>query len=202
MQLGTRAATLFAIVALVACRSKRDASLAEYTLRHGMVRFEAPVAWHLLQQQDSAANSSIVFHIRNPVTDSGPDRANVLVRALSRPSGQELRLLTDTLFGEVLDPGALVLGDTMPGPDRRFFFWRGQQRGTPYVIYDDFARRDSIIIHVRMTVPVVSGTPAEWNETYSRDTERVLSSVTVDRRQVFPDWAGHPQLAAFGPPSS
>ena len=200
MQLRTRAGTLFAIVTLVACRQDHTASVAEYTLRHGVVRFEAPVAWHLLQQQDSAENARVIFHVRNPVTDSGPERANVLVRALSRPAGADMHAYTVTLFGGVLDPGALVLGDTIPDPERRFFFWRGQQRGTPYVIYDDFGRRDSIIVHVRMTVPVVAATPVEWNEAYSRDTERVLASLKVDRRQVFPDWAGHPQLAAFGPP--
>ena len=199
-----------AIITLGACSRAQDESTTAFTLRHGQVRFQAPTAWHVLQlrdddllttlqQKDGAERARAVFHVRNPVTDKGRDRANVLVRVLMRPAGQELRSLSDTLFGQLLDPGALVLGDTMPAPNRRFFFWRGQQGATPYAIYDDFASRDTIVVHVRMTVPIVTGTSPEWSAAYERDTERLLASLMAGENRIFPDWAGHPQLAAFGP---
>jgi len=171
------------------------APLTDFRLEHGAVHFQAPANWHLLQQEDSDSGAMVIFHVRNPATDSkGPDRANVLVSVERTGSTGEMRAITDTLFASMFDSTGIVLGDTMPTRDTRFLFWRGQQGATPYALFDDYGRRGGMVIHVRMSLPIVAATPTSWTQAYGRDTQALLASIKVKGDPVFPGWTGHPTV--------
>ncbi|MEO6211744.1 MAG: hypothetical protein ABIQ10_16665 [Gemmatimonadaceae bacterium] len=164
------------------------------------MRFRVPEEWHFLQQIDSGETHLAVFHVRNAVIDAGRDRNNVEIDVLRTDTHANFHTVSDTLFSSVFDPNGIVLADTAPTPNRRFFFWRGQLRKTVYAIYDDYGRRNDVVIHVRMTHPIGRELQERWSNEYALDTAAFLSSITIDSERVFPGWAGHPVLASFGWP--
>ena len=181
-----------------AAQAQTRPATIEYKLHRGQVSFRAPTRWHLIKRIDEDSASAVIFHVRNPATDTGAARANVLVSVFWHSPRGDFRAQTDTLFNALFDGGA-VLGDTMPAPSRRFLFWRGQAGEMPYAIFDDFGRNGAILVHVRMALPMAEGTTAQWNTQYSADTERLLASIRVGGAPLFPGWAGHPELTTFGP---
>jgi hypothetical protein len=205
--------------ALCACVERRPASgapstppdsagpalaLADYRLAGGAVRFRAPAHWHVVRAPTSGDDFAAVFHVRSAAVDSGTDRTNVLVSVLHGPAATPFRAATDGVLAMLLE--GPVLGDTLLGragdaadPERRFIFWRGQEGATAYALYDDFGRRDTLMVHVRAAVPISAMASAAWADSLEAGTRRLLASVTLGGVPLFPGWAGHPNLSTWSP---
>jgi hypothetical protein len=196
MKVQRLAAVMFLVSGAAAGAQSERYAIVPFIVPSSSVRFTAPADWHVLGRDSSAEQSAIIFHVRLPSDSSFRDRANVMVVVRNRPKSSDFRALTDTLFGDMYDgkPGDLVMGDTMPSTDRRFLFWRGTQGKTTYLIFDDFGRRGMIVVHVRMTLPMLDGITRTLRDRYTRDTEQLLSSITVGGAKLFPGWAGHPSM--------
>ena len=110
-----------------------------YTLLGGAVTLDAPSTWHFLRQSADDGDDAVFFHFRVPAMDSmSPDRANVIVRARSLAPATAFTAVTDTVLDNVVHSGAAVVADTTIGGNIRCVLWRGELRGTPYVILDEF----------------------------------------------------------------
>jgi hypothetical protein len=171
-------------------------AVVPFTVPGSNVRFAAPTDWHVIGRDSTAERSDIFFHVRLPSDASSSDRANVMVVVRNLTTSSDFRTLTDSLFDSMNDgkPGNLIMGDTMPSADRRFLFWRGTQGKTAYLIFDDFSRRGTVVVHVRMTLPTLESTAGTWFDRYSHDTEQLLGSITAGGSKLFPGWAGHPSM--------
>ena len=170
----------------------------EYRLEQGRIRLRAPAAWHVLAVEDSGRNPQIIFHVRNPTVDSTKARCNVLIDVSRWIGHSDTRALVDTLFRSMYS-GYAVLGDTMPDANRRFYFWAGREQGTPYTLYDDFARRGPYLVHVRIAWPLKPQSRDEWISALSQDTRALLASLTLDGTRLFPGWAAYPSISVWEP---
>jgi hypothetical protein len=158
----------------------------------GAVAFEVAREWHVLREDARDSSGFFIYHVRNPASDSGPERTNVLVLPRATKATGNFRKFTDSTFRTVSADVQIILDDRMPTPDRRALFWRGQLNATPYIGFDNYARAGKYWVHVRIVSPLVSGTTREWTEAFYRDAEALVRSVRLNGRQVMNDDTGFP----------
>jgi len=158
----------------------------------GIVAFQVAQNWHVLREELRDSAGTFIYHVRNPASDSGTERTNVLVLPRSTKAVGDFRKFTDSTFRTVSANVQVVHNDQMPTPDRRALFWRGQLNDTPYIGFDNYARSGKYWIHVRIVSPLVTGTTREWTDAFYRDAEALVRSVRLNGRPVMDDDTGFP----------
>jgi hypothetical protein len=135
-----------------------------------------------------------------PSLSTGDVRTEVYVGLVTDGPVQDLAAATDSLLGS-MTAGSLraMLADTMPDPDHRFVWWNGESHGVSYSIFDDFAQAGGPVVHVLISMPMVEGAPLDQLRIFARDTDHLLSTLTVGGRRVFPGWAMHPTVECLAP---
>ncbi len=158
-----------------------------YSGASSRVRFAAPTKWHLLRNDATDTSAVIVFHLRNPATDTaGPDRANVVLTAHIRPGKQDIRAFSDAVFANMTAHDApAVLNDVYRHHRTRSIFWRGQLGSTPYVLLDKFAVYRGVYLTLRFSRPLAKGTAQDWTQQALAEFNALVESITIDREPVF-----------------
>jgi len=165
-----------------------------FRLIAGRVEFAAPVGWRILNQMQQDTIGMAVFHVPNAWTDSASsDRTNVLVIVRQRGDDQSLQSFSDSLFANMIgDQQPVVVLDGSEGPATRIITWRGNLRGTPYLISDRFAVANGVYLNLRVSRPTVDIIPESWIQTFAEELERLLVGLTVDGDPVFLEMVREP----------
>lgn len=161
------------------------------------LRFVVPADWHVLREGADKSAARYVYHVRNPATDSGADRTNVIVQLYKRDVPGDFRAFTDSAMARMRGGSELILDDHLVNADRRALFWRGQMDSTPYMGFDNFARVNGYWLHIRIVSPLSERTTEAWSAAFSRDTERLLATLTLRGALVMNDHTGFPVLTTF-----
>jgi hypothetical protein len=162
----------------------------------GAASFQIPASWRTLRSGEG--DMAFVYRVPNPAGDTiAGVTTNVLVNIEPRPGRSQFAAYSDSVLGQWMSHGTLVLGDTTIGHERAVF-WRGEADKTIYIGYDDIAQVDSIWVHVRIILPLV-GSAERWSQTFSNEIKTLLRSVHVNQRRAFPASVGYPTLATFRP---
>jgi hypothetical protein len=164
------------------------------SLSAGRVGLSVPVDWAM----PSKGTETVHFTVPSLSTDYG--RTEVYVALITDGPVQDLAAATDPLLSS-MTAGSLraMLADTMPDPDHRFVWWNGEHQGVPYSIFDDFAQAGGPVVHVLISMPAVEGGPVDQLRMFARDTDHLLSTLTVAGRRVFPGWTMHPTVECLAP---
>lgn len=162
-------------------------------LTDGTLRIEAPVNWRLTNR----GAGSFSFAVPDI---SGPGvQTEVYVAVFGDGAIQDLGSETDPVLAQITARGLLeVLADTMPDARHRYFWWHGQHRETSFSIFNDFGHAGGRAAHVMISVPLIP-TPVPVLAALSRDTNHLLSTLTVDGKRVFPGWTMHPTVECISP---
>jgi hypothetical protein len=164
------------------------------TLSTGRIGLSAPVDWAMPAREANMSRFTV------PALSSDEGRTEVYVAIVTDGPVQDLAAATDPILAD-MTAGSLrmVLADTMPDPDHRFFWWHGEHNGVPYSIFDDFAQAGGPVVHVLISMPVAQGTPLAPLRAFARDTDHLLSTLTVDGHRMFPGWTMHPTVECPAP---
>jgi hypothetical protein len=162
-----------------------------YNLLGAAVTVEAPSTWHFLGKESDRGEDALFFHFRVPAMDTvSKDRTNIIVRARPLPPRSQFEALTDTTLGAVIQSGAAVLSDTLIGATTRAVLWRGELRGTPYVILDKFGLVQGIFVYIRSAMPLRSEFTSTDQRKYMAELDQFFRSVTVHMAPAFPEGSG------------
>jgi len=191
-RLPTRIRILATLAALSCGRSGASQAPVLHDLAGGLLRFSAPSAWRIVNNDQGSERSTLIFEVPLPTGHTG--RGNVIVTIFQGLGDGDLRSVTDP-FVAALVHGPVIAETTLAAPDRRFLFWRGDRDGVPYVITDDFSWHSGLLVHVTMALPLGSDVPEGWTRAFSSETEALLASVRLHDAPAFPGWAAHPRLS-------
>lgn len=162
-------------------------------LTGGVLRFEAPVGWEMPRSGGG------FFSFVVPEISGEGGRAEVYV-GLSAGAVGDLANATDSVLGQITARGLReVLADTMPDARHRYFWWHAEDGGTSYSVFNDFGHAGGRMAHVMISLPLLPETPPAALEAFARDTDHLLSTLTVDGQRVFPGWTMHPTVECGAP---
>ncbi len=169
------------------------------TMYGGAIAFSTPSTWHLLNHGKTDTSEAYVFHVRGPTDSTTDHRTNVLVIARVRHDRSSLGSFSDALFNRMTaGDRVLVLGDATKDDRTRSIFWRGEQRGTPYVLLDKFAVQDTFYINLRFAMPLLKVASGEWQRRTLSQVNEVVATLNVNHTHVFQ--GDDPlEITAFGP---
>ncbi len=165
----------------------------------GAIAVSVPSSWHLLGHPSADTSEGYVFHVRSATDSTTDDRTNVLVLARVRHDRSTLQNFSETLFQRMTaEDHVLVLRDTTKDDRTRSIFWRGEQRGTPYVILDKFAVQDTFYLNLRFAMPLLTGVSPDWERQTLSQLNALVATVNVNHQYIFR--GDEPlELAAYGP---
>jgi|GEM_PF-6172192 len=165
----------------VPCDTAARAQTQYRTIDTGRLRFEVPSEWQVLDSTASRAQ----FHVPAMFSQS-----RVVVEVSIDPHGAgpgRLREITDTFGSRIVGTSPAV--DTMPDPNHRYY----RSGGEPQT-FIDFGQEGSVIVYVTMAAPALQPPPLAAQAAYARDTDHLLSTLTIDGSPVFSGWTLHPTV--------
>jgi len=161
---------------------------SDYALLEGRLRFSAPGRWREVRRVDGDTVGFLAFVVPRPRNDSLAPAGNVMIDVALSHRRVDLQTYSDAKLGqEAAGPGTpTIVDDTTWSDDRsRTVLSRGSLRGTPYVLWDKFAVRDSIYLNVRTAIPVSYGSDSVWEARYEADVATLLRSLCVGQSLFF-----------------
>jgi hypothetical protein len=178
-------------------------SLRRVTGVSGRMQFDVPASWVVLVERDGDSLAQFAYYIRKPVIDTTADvSTNVIINVRRRLASWSFRSATDAWLSRLLDSSTIVLHDTIIASSQRAVFWRAKDGPWVYLGFDDFARVNDRLLHVRIAEPLSGNTSPDWGRTFETQTLTLLQSIVVDGRRAFPAPVGYPAIVPGpGPPS-
>jgi hypothetical protein len=170
------------------------------TVRVGELSAEVPPEWHIHHRTDQHVGFSVP-------SMSDPDvkaRTTVMVALVPMEPGRTLQATSDAMLSNLTnDPKFVeVFADTMPDADHRYFWWHGVAENVSYSNFNNFGRAGQKVVPVMISLALGEhSADMAALEAFSRDSDHLLSSMTVDGRRVFPGWTMHPTAECAAPSS-
>jgi hypothetical protein len=168
------------------------------TVHIGELSAEVPPEWHIHHRTDQHVGFSVP-------SMSDPDvaaRTTVMVALVPMEPGRTLQATSDAILSNLTnDPKFVeVYADTMPDADHRYFWWHGVAENVSYSNFNNFGRAGTKVVPVMISLAEHSADMVAL-EAFSRHSDHLLSSMTVNGRRVFPGWTMHPTAECVAPSS-
>ena len=159
-----------------------------YSLLGGSVGFTAPDGWREVARTDGDTSSFVAFVVPRPAADPSAPAGNVMIDIVVSHGHQDLKTYSDGKIAQVAGgPGNPAIVESRYLPDSsREILWSGQLRGTPYVLWDRHAVRDSLYIDVRTAIPLAYARDSGLEARYEAKLDSMLSSICAGTSPLFP----------------
>ena len=174
---------LLVLILFYASTANADEPLShQYSIHNDRVQFSVPVHWVEMGDTVKEDRHLTLFQIPNPADEGTPHSANALVSVYHE---EELTLqgFSDFWIDRILnEPGSLFLHKDESGNPVQSVFavFRTTQESTAYIVADKYARRQDLLIHIRISWPFLSETTKAWEESMVNDSNALFSNILVD----------------------
>lgn len=150
--------------------------------------FSAPDGWREVARTDTDSTSFVAFVVPRPSADPSAPAGNVMIEVTLSHDHRGLKTFSDGKISQVRDgPGDPVLVDSHYWPDStRTIHWSGVLHGTPYLLWDKHAVRDSIYVDIRTAIPSSYSRDPRWQAQYDANLALFIGTVCVGGRPLFP----------------